>query len=229
MMGEEKEYPEYDPTDVPSGELNEECWERYAKRIKVMREKGMKFIFPLEKNTPMVFSEIPGLHKAMIVMMKPTEFLKLSLPKSHIRACSLDFLLDAFEFGEPKLDPLYLSVSGETCEVNGHQGRHRAEIANDLGVEEIPVVIDFSPNYTLKGYDEIRELERRWKEKDFKKSIIEDALDLMEEKWEAPDTCVIENLIPETPRLFKVDIAEIEQRRKQKRKQYGIGDGKSNG
>lgn len=226
-----EKYPKFDPYDV--GE--EECWERYAKRIKKAKEKEKIFEYPLDKDSREFIRY--GLHKSMIVNMTPVEFLRLSLPKTHIRACSLDYLFDAFEKGEPKLDPLYLRIDASTkkidyedypkkkCPVYGHEGRHRAEIAMDLGIKEVPVLIDYAPSYTLDGYNEIREFDKKRQEDDWKGNYYDLALKLMKQKWKAPNDCTINNIGSESyPDIFFVKEPKWKIRKKYKelRKKYKL-------
>lgn len=246
-----KEYPKFSPLTTE----DEALWERYAQRIKELKAKKEKHEYPLDKNSP-EFSRHSGFHRAMITHITPKEFLELAAPKAHIRESSLDYLLDAFENGDHKLGPLmlYIRADEKGCRVTGHQGRHRAEIAYDLDVEIIPVILNFDPDYTLdvdppegEGYDLVEEFGGRWmaylvtkggyehlKEdakpyaegQPFKNSAYEDAIELMGDKWQEPEGCVISNLEPEEPYLHFTTIEEIKEKWKEYRKKYGLKDGK---
>ena len=227
-MSEKKKYPEYRELFTTTPEEQEACWQHYAERITRLRAKGVKYTFPIDKNSYHFIGGHYGFHKAMIVKMKPKEFLALAQPKAHINVCSLDYLLDAFEFGEPQIPPLTLRINADRCDVIAHNGRHRAEIANDLGVEEIPVILDFAPNYTLplpEGYDLANEFEDRWRKNNFKKSAYDDALELMGDKWQEPKGCIIEVMASEGLSIFEDIMREREEiirKRAEKRKEVGL-------
>jgi hypothetical protein len=243
-MSEEKGYPEYSLYDFI--EDDSECWERYAERIKEMRNSGRKFKFPLNKNSRQLVSG-GGLHKSLIVEMSPKRFLNLAKPKEYIRGCSLDYLLDAFDKGDPKIDPLLLSVfvkdveeciSGtdknkKRCMVVGHEGRHRAEIAMDLNIDRVPVIIDYAPDYTLitesgnVDYKTVNEFERRFRDKEFETgNAYDEALKMMGDKWKHPDKCSVDNLVKEkassnVERNIEI-LSGLSMKRKMKRIKYGL-------
>lgn len=231
---EEKKYPEFDPFEPIAEETLDECWERYAQRIKELKAKGVELNYPLDKNSN-VFIDLGAFYKGIIQMISPEKFMELSFPKAYIRACSLDYLVDAFASGNPQLDPLELWVDPNTCQVFEHNGRHRAEIAYDLDIKEIPVVITFHPFKTIgdteEGYKSLYEFyDMRVSRKNVKVSIFDDAMELLAQHWKVPDNCTIENLIPEKMRTVRSETVEeklawikkIQELRKKKRQQHGL-------
>lgn len=222
-----KEYPKYSP--YAKGD-QDECWKRYSKRIKKMLDSGEKFEYPLDKMGYGLYPQYE-YYRALLTDISPSKFLNLAIPKSHINHCSLDYLLDAFEYREPKLNPVYFNIDyhKDKCRVIGHEGRHRAEIAQDLGIERIPITLRFSGEDTLlikrndredvdydsanETYDELREISKKEKE-----GTYYDTLMKLKDKWTYPNKCYIHNLYPERIEGF----AEIREERKKFRKSYEL-------
>ena len=83
-----------------------------------------------------------------LIEMKPVDFLRLTghLPEE-FRASpmhsqdSYDSIHAALERSETIDDPPFLDVNVDTGEIIGHEGRHRALAAHDLGISRIPVVL----------------------------------------------------------------------------------------
>lgn len=232
-----KEYPEFKMFGGTSEEEQESCWEHYSKRINEMKQQERDFEYPLDKNA-YIFYPQHEYHKCLVTEISPQKFLDLAKPKSTIRVCSLDFLLDAFDYNEPLIPPVYLSVSPNDCSINGHEGRHRAEIANDLGVKKIPISICYYGDYTLVKYDkmfgremvdydaindasvEMKAVYRKEKEGNLYDTLVGNLGD----KWEFPNKCTINNLKKEGKSIFdgSKELEEVEQERGEFRKKYGL-------
>lgn len=232
MVEEKKEYPDYISMQGSTPEEADACWKRYKTRLDALKSKREKYEYPLNKSSD-IFLNFHKYHRAMMVDMKPDKFLKLAIPKGHVRKCSLEYLFDAYEFGEPKLDPLVLEVN-EKCQVIGHEGRHRAEIASDLGVETIPVSIGYYPHYTLTTGDDGNKINNDISDLYFKRKegTYYDAIMKYKNKWVAPNNCTVENLQPESIQRSAIRITdkegktptdlELYLKRRELRKKYGI-------
>lgn len=88
--------------------------------------------------------------KGKIVMMSPDKFLSLAVRLSEPNLHNLERLRQHFK-NQGLLDPLVLIVNGN--KVVGHEGRHRAMVSKEHGIEKVPVLIiprDFPrvPNWT---------------------------------------------------------------------------------
>ena len=40
-----------------------------------------------------------------------------------------------------EIDPLFVDIEPKYCTITSHEGRHRAKVASELGIEEVPVLI----------------------------------------------------------------------------------------
>jgi len=89
--------------------------------------------------------------KGKLVWMPPEKFLKLAhpLPEDQMNKKSYLKLKDRMINGLP-LDFLVLEVNMKLRKVVGHEGRHRAIVAKELGIQEVPVLI-----YTGSGFDRV--------------------------------------------------------------------------
>ena len=80
--------------------------------------------------------------KAKLIWMTPDKFLHLAppLPDYAMNEKSYWDLRKRMKEKLP-LDFLVLTVNPKTKKVTSHEGRHRAKVAKELGVEKIPVLI----------------------------------------------------------------------------------------
>lgn len=80
--------------------------------------------------------------KGKIVWMPPEKFLRLAypLPDYQMNEKSYWTLMDRMKKGLP-LDFLVLQIDVEKKKVTGHEGRHRATVAKQLGIASVPVLI----------------------------------------------------------------------------------------
>lgn len=86
--------------------------------------------------------------KGKIVWMSPDKFLKLChpLPERFRSPHSLARLRDRMKNKLP-IDFLVLKVDSQKKKVVAHEGRHRATVAKELGIEKVPVLVYFEESY----------------------------------------------------------------------------------
>jgi hypothetical protein len=84
--------------------------------------------------------------KGKIVYTTPDKFLSLAKKLEHPSKTSLAYLKDKMSNEKP-LPYLMLWVDMNNKKVTGHEGRHRAMIAKELGIEKLPVFV-FTGEYT---------------------------------------------------------------------------------
>jgi hypothetical protein len=88
----------------------------------------------------------------MLIWMKPLEFLDKTPErnpeywKSPSTSMHLDMLGSKMKKDVP-IDPLFLDINIESCEVINHEGRHRAMAAEKIGIERVPVIIYLRGNH----------------------------------------------------------------------------------
>jgi len=218
-----KEYPKYDSSD--SGD--EKCWERYSKKIKEMRESDEWHSFPLKKDSVLfkgsnAFGKPYDPRQCKVEFMTPERYLELAPPKQHIRACSLDYLTDAYKFGKIKLDPPHLEVGVEDCRVWSHEGRHRAEIAADIEMdseEPLPVIVCYMPRYKLgKEFVSIDEAIEYSENENY-----DNALRLTEKHLIYPENCDIPDIKPQITVLgMEIPTESMSYERFMKRRSVGL-------
>jgi len=87
--------------------------------------------------------------KGKIVWMTPQKFLSLAAPlhDSMIKPDSMEKMRKRLGENLPT-DPLTLRVDMESKKVTGHEGRHRAKVAIEKGIESVPVFIFTGSLYT---------------------------------------------------------------------------------
>jgi hypothetical protein len=143
-------------------------YEKYAERLERIRKEGMEVKYPFKINSRKLSDGYPNfeLKNTIFLYVTPERFLELAFPKAHINITSIDYLFDAFEFGDPELDPLFLYVDPK-LRVIQHEGRHRAEISRDLDIELLPIVIKFTYIYTDLTYKDIIDYEGKVEENGF--------------------------------------------------------------
>lgn len=231
------EYPKYELFQKTDAVEQEECWKKYSNRIKKIKSENKEIQYPLDKNAYTFYPQ-HEYHKCLVTDITPKKFLELSKPKATIRACSLDYLLDAFEYNAPTIPPVYLSIDPSNCVVNGHEGRHRAEIANDLDIDKIPISICYYGDYTLLkhdkefrreavDYDAIHRANNEMKnvyKKEKKGNLYDTLLKNLKDKWKTPNNCTINNLKKEGKSIFdsSLSFSDIEEKREMYRKKYGL-------
>ena len=111
--------------------------------------------------------------KGKIVWMDPKKFLGMvnSLPDYAMDEKSYFNLKDRIKKGLP-IDPLTLVVDMSKKKVVGHEGRHRATVSKEMGIEKVPVLIftgsNFKrvPQWDASAHDAVdkAEFEPEWKE-----------------------------------------------------------------
>lgn len=82
-----------------------------------------------------------------LVWISPTKFLSLAGYAIAYDKESLEKVRRRMQTSEP-LDALYLDVDVNTHQVRQHEGRHRAKVAQELGIKKVPVLL-----YAKDGYD----------------------------------------------------------------------------
>lgn len=98
--------------------------------------------------------------KGKIIWTTPQKFMSMahSLPDYAMNEKSYFNLHKRMKEGLP-IDPLKLVVDMSEKKVIGHEGRHRAKVAQELGIQKVPVLI-----YTGSGFDRVP----KWKPEDHK-------------------------------------------------------------
>jgi hypothetical protein len=96
------------------------------------------------------YEDMPGW-KGKIVWMSPDKFLRLCypLPDYEKHDESSQNLKNRMLNGLP-IDFLVLAIDVKKKKVVGHEGRHRATVAKELGVQQVPVLI-----YTGSGFKRV--------------------------------------------------------------------------
>jgi hypothetical protein len=85
--------------------------------------------------------------KGKMIYTTPDKFLSLARKLTEPSQSSLDYLRDKMLKGEP-LPYLILWVDMNKKKVMRHEGRHRAIIAKELGINKIPVFVCTGSEYT---------------------------------------------------------------------------------
>lgn len=73
-----------------------------------------------------------------MVWMKPKEFLNKAI--TLIDTENIENLKRKMLKNKP-VDPLYLHLDVDNCQIIEHEGRHRAEAAQQLGIDRVPVIV----------------------------------------------------------------------------------------
>jgi hypothetical protein len=117
-----------------------------------LRQLVHEFDYPLAKGSEIQsYGGMEGW-KGKIVWMSPDKFLQLAnpLPEEYKKRKEFDTiknaLKDRFKRGLPT-DFLVLEVDVERKKVIGHEGRHRAIAAKELGIDTVPVLIFTGSNF----------------------------------------------------------------------------------
>lgn len=220
-----EEYPEYSWADIG----DEECYELYAEKLKDFAELDKDYEYPLTDSKHIDL--LGDVGRTGLDEIDPCLFVDLAKPKAHIRQCSLPYIMDAYKYGKPKLEPVYFSVNNrDNCQINGHQGRHRAQVACDLGINRIPIMINYrdyaypDDETGFANLDLMKEANKYLRENGFKKYY---------KKYKditiAPNHCYLINLKKEwsksryrrnLDRFYRFLILDAKRRRL--RKEYGI-------
>lgn len=120
------------------------------------RIRGVVQALEAELKYPLDQKEAENMVKRLrgkLVWMTPTEFLRnvphplteivpasFDLSEKGYSKSSIDYITDAYLKGRP-LEPLWLDYTWMQGRFPAHEGRHRALVANKLGMEKIPVVV----------------------------------------------------------------------------------------
>lgn len=96
--------------------------------------------------------------KGKLVWTSPDKFLSLARKLTHPSSESLNMLRKKMLNNEP-IEHLTLWVDMDNKKVKSHEGRHRALIAKELGIKEVPVFV-----FTGSNYDRVP----KWKPEDHK-------------------------------------------------------------
>ncbi|MCP4762621.1 MAG: hypothetical protein GY870_12645 [archaeon] len=216
-----KKYPTY-----IGGYGDDSCYERYAERLREGKGRRFNIKYPIKKNFTYLY--LKNFRKCLIHDMSPIRFLSKAYPKAHVNQCSVDYLFDGFLEGEPKLPPLYLDVN-EDNRVIGHEGRHRAEIAKDLGVLSVPVVICYGERLTMKESD--RHIEEKYQDEVFneefqlgKGNYYDKLIETHKDAWQYPDNIHPRDIKREggNTRDIMRERNELRKIHKEKRDKYNI-------
>lgn len=120
-----------------------------AKNTKaVMVEMIAEMDYPLAKGEDQQSYEGHAGWKGKIVWMAPQKFLNLChpLPDYAMNDQSYWNLKKRMKEQLP-IDFLVLKVDSKQKKVIGHEGRHRATVAKEMGIEKVPVLIYFEEGY----------------------------------------------------------------------------------
>jgi hypothetical protein len=120
-----------------------------AKNTKaVMLEMMLEMDYPLAKKGEQQSYEGHAGWKGKIVWMTPDKFLSLChpLPAGEKNDLSAQNLRKRMKEKLP-IDFLVLKVDSKQKKVIGHEGRHRATVAKELGIEKVPVLVYFEEAY----------------------------------------------------------------------------------
>lgn len=104
--------------------------------------------------------------KGKVVYMTPDKFLKLAakLSDEGYSPKSMENIRSRFSKQLPT-DPLILYVDMSRKKVTGHEGRHRARVAQEMGIEKVPVFVftgscyKRTPKWTPEEHEEIDKAE----------------------------------------------------------------------
>ena len=92
----------------------------------------------------------------VLVEMNPLQFLKLTplLTNNTIRKNSLDNLINRLE-NNLSIDIPYLDLDIKTCEIQNHEGRHRALASYIVGLKKIPIIVYLRDSFKYVDKDTI--------------------------------------------------------------------------
>lgn len=82
------------------------------------------------------------------IVMTPKEFLDVVPPERMTSPEQREYLKERIKKGKP-IDPAFLDVDVDTCQVLSHEGRNRAIVSKELGLKKYPVIIynkEFDPD-----------------------------------------------------------------------------------
>ena len=119
---------------------------RNIKQYTDMMEEALEY--PLAKRGELKSYEGYEGWKGKIVWLTPQKFLSLAhpLPNDRMSGGSYENLKKRMQEKLP-IDFLVLKVDSKRKKVIGHEGRHRATVAKELGVEKVPVMIYFEEDH----------------------------------------------------------------------------------
>lgn len=91
----------------------------------------------------------------ILVEMRPEQFLNLvPVLDKRIKEQSLNNIINRLQAGLP-IDIPYLDLDINTCEIQGHEGRHRAYASYLVGLEKIPVAVYLRDGFKYANKEEI--------------------------------------------------------------------------
>ena len=90
----------------------------------------------------------------VLVEMKPEQFLNLTPVVKKPRMDSVKYLQKRLIEGLP-IDIPYLDIDIRLCEVQNHEGRHRAYASKMVGLNKIPVVIYLRDGFRYINKEEV--------------------------------------------------------------------------
>ena len=90
----------------------------------------------------------------VLVEMKPEQFLNLTPVVKKPRMDSVEYLQKRLYAGLP-IDIPFLDVDIKLCEVQNHEGRHRAYASKTVGLNKIPVVVYLRDGFKYVNKEEV--------------------------------------------------------------------------
>ncbi len=83
-----------------------------------------------------------GYHPESIKLIwtPPESFSDVVKPPAGWHGGTLEDLREKMKKGV-ELDPLFVDIEPKYCSIRSHEGRHRAKVAAELGIEKVPVII----------------------------------------------------------------------------------------
>ncbi|MFH1546881.1 MAG: hypothetical protein ABIC57_00165 [bacterium] len=119
---------------------------------------GVLNIEPTKLEYKMAKAEYLFTHKPrsqILKWMSPKEFLSLVPPTRYSKETTQE-LKEKIRKGTP-LDPLFLDIDIDSCNVMQHEGRHRAKAAIELDIKKIPVILYHKERYNgQSGFIDIK-------------------------------------------------------------------------
>lgn len=149
---------------VRAGNYEFDYVNKLEETFKLMQEvTGLKYPEPkyiLAKGTEQsayVLGYRPKSEK--LVWMTPEEFLSLAGHAISYDPKCLEDVRRKMQTGKP-LDALWLDVDIYTHQVKSHEGRHRAKVAQELGIEKVPVILYAKDGYEWENAKKLPSVER---------------------------------------------------------------------
>lgn len=121
-------------------EMRRDLREKYERLSRERRNVQFK-----AKETPALTKYRPYAQK--LVWMSPQRFLEIAPEPAMWSEAHIRYLKDTMLRGE-EIEPLWMDIFSETCQVWRHEGRHRARAAMELGIEKVPVIVYCMSSFT---------------------------------------------------------------------------------